>query len=203
MRYSLVKKILKPIFAGRFKEINGLENLPEKGAYIIAVNHIDYLDGPFISLAFEIKKGLDVYFLSKTKNYWWSAATLPIDSENKTKSVAQAAQYLKEGKIICNFIEGQRNPAESLLTGRTGAVRSALTARVPIVPVGLICRFYPSYLKSLAGLLTGRHKAIINIGRPVSFEEHHHQEITKPLLEELTREVMKKIGSLCQKKYPF
>lgn len=203
MRYTFAKKILLPFFKNTFEAINGLENLPENKSYILAVNHIDYLDGPFVSFAFEIKKKLDIYFLSKTKNYWWSAATLPIDPENKTRSVEQAADYLKEGKIICNFIEGQRNPEKQLLEGKTGAVRSALMARVPIVPVGIISHFHNTYRGSVFSLLKGEHKVIINIGPPLTFKKYYHQEITKELLIDLTHEVMRNIAPLCGKAYSF
>lgn len=203
MRYSAAKKILLPFFKNKFEEINGIENLPAKGPYLMAVNHVDYLDGFFISFVFEIKKGQDVYFLSKTKNYWWSAATLPIDSKDKQKSIAQAVNYLKTGKIICNFIEGQRNPERSLLEGKTGTIRIALVARQPVIPLGIISKVHKNYAAAVIDLIRGKHKVIINIGQPVTFDKYYGQEITKELVMELTSEVMRKIAPLCGKTYQY
>ncbi|MFH1367062.1 MAG: lysophospholipid acyltransferase family protein [Patescibacteria group bacterium] len=203
MRYSTTKIILKPLFRPKFKEINGLSNLPQNGSFILAANHIDYLDGYFISFGLEIRKKLDIYFLSKTKNYWWAGSTLPIDPQDREKSLRQAVNYLQQGKIICNFIEGKRNPEKYLLEGRTGTARMALKARVPVIPVGITCPINRTFPGALASLLTHNHQAIINIGQPISFEKYYGQDITKPLLIELTREVMKKISPLCGKAYSF
>jgi len=199
MRYSTAHKIFLPFFKSGFKEIKGWENIPKSGTFLIAANHIDYLDGFFVSFAFYINKNLDIYFLSKTNNYWWSAATLPIDYKDKQKSIDQAINYLKTGKIICNFIEGQRNPKKSLLEGKTGTMRMALMARLPVIPLGIISKVHKNYAASVIDLIRGKHKVIINIGQPVTFEKYYGQEITKELLKKLTGEVMRKIATLCQK----
>lgn len=203
MVYATARFLFLPIFITKFKEVNGLENLPEKGPYIIATNHIDFMDGFFVAFAFYLKKKHTVYFLSKTKNYWWSKATLPINPYNKEESIKDAVGYLKEGKIICNFIEGKRNTKKHLLEGRTGTVRMALMAQVPIIPVGITCPITFSYSKSVVNLLIKNHQAIINIGQPITFEEHYNQGVTRSLLVKLTREVMRKISPLCGKAYSF
>lgn len=199
MRYSTTKIILRPLFWHKFKEISGLENLPQNGSYILAANHIDYLDGYFISFGLDMKKKLDIYFLSKTKNYWWAGSTLPIDPQDREKSLFQAIEYLRQGKIICNFIEGRRNPEKCLLEGKTGTVRMALTAQVPVIPVGIVCPINRSFPRAIASLLTHYHQAIINIGAPITFEKYYGQEINKKLLTELTLKVMEKISPLCGK----
>ena len=199
MRFAGRGGILRPLFWRKFKEISGLSNLPQNGSYILAANHIDYLDGYFISFGLDMKKKLDIYFLSKTKNYWWAGSTLPIDPKDREKSLHQAIEYLRQGKIICNFIEGMRNPEKCLLEGKTGTVRMALTARLPIIPVGIVCPINRSFPRAMASLLTHCHQAIIKIGSPITFEKYYGREITKNLLTELTREVMEKISPLCGK----
>ncbi|MFA5069751.1 MAG: lysophospholipid acyltransferase family protein [Patescibacteria group bacterium] len=203
MRYSAAKKILLPFFRNKYKEINGLENLPLKRPYLIAINHVDYLDGFFVSLAFEKTKKQDVYFLSKTNNYWWSAATLPIDPNDKTKSLKQAIDYLKSGKIICNFIEGQRNHENNLQEGKTGTVRMALAAQVPVIPIGIISKIHKNYCQAVFDLLSGGHRVIINIGKPLAFERYYSREISRELLSELTGQIMRQIVPLCGKTYPY
>lgn len=203
MRYTTLKKILRPIFRNSYKEINGLEFIPAQGPYLIATNHVDFLDAFFISLALDIHKNQDIFFLSKTNNYWWSAAALPIDPKDKQKSIEQAIAYLKQGKIIGNFIEGQRNPEKYLLEGKTGTVRMALMAQIPVIPLGIISKIHKNYISAVFNLLSKKHKVIINIGQPLTFEKYYSQEITKPLLIDLTREVAKKLAPLCGKAYLF
>jgi len=201
--YATMRKVLLPVFRNKFDSINGIENIPEKGPYIIASNHIDFLDGPYITFAFYLAKKHTVYFLSKTNNYWWSKATLPIDPNNKSQSIEDAAKYLKEGKIICNFIEGRRNVKKHLLKGKTGSVRMALMARVPILPVGIIGQEEKNFAKSVTKMLTKNNHVIINIGEPINLENYYSQEITKKLLQDLTHEIMRKIAPLCEKFYIF
>lgn len=203
MIYATVRKILKPVFKPKFHSINGVENLPEKDSYIIAANHIDFLDGFYITIALDMIKKHIVYFLSKTKNYWWAQATLPVDATNKSQSIKDAIKYLKEGKIICNFIEGHRNTDKHLLRGKTGSARMALMAKVPIVPLGIIGQQEKKFGRSVTKMLTSNNHVIINIGEPISFEKYYNQEITKDLLEKLTHEIMGQLAPLCGKAYSF
>ena len=51
MVYPIGKRIIPPIIKKLWvKEVNGLENLPKEGPYIIAANHASYMDHFVISL---------------------------------------------------------------------------------------------------------------------------------------------------------
>jgi len=203
MVYATVRKILIPVFRSKFDSINGIENLPEQGPYIITSNHIDFLDGFYIAIALDLVKNHEVYFLSKTRNYWWSQATLPINKEDKSQSIEKAIEYLKEGKIICNFIEGKRNAKKHLLEGKTGSARMALMAKVPIVPIGIIGPTEKTFIRSVTKMLTKNNQVTLNIGQPINFDKYYSQDFDKKLLNELTDQVMQSLSPLCQKTYSF
>lgn len=177
--------------------------MPEKGPYIIAANHVDFLDGFCVTAALDMTKKHIVYFLAKTKNYWWAQATLPVDPKNKSQSIKDAVRYLGEGKIICSFIEGYRNTDKHLPRGKTGSARMALMAQVPVVPLGIIGQQEKKFGRSIKKMLTSNNHVIINIGEPITFEQYYNQEITKDLLEKLTHEIMGQLAPLCGKAYSF
>ena len=66
------------------------------------------------------------------------AGQIPVLLDNGRKAFDEALQRLDGGQTIGIFPEGSLSPAEGgLCSPRTGAVRLALAAGVPIVPVGI------------------------------------------------------------------
>ncbi|MDZ7798928.1 MAG: lysophospholipid acyltransferase family protein [Patescibacteria group bacterium] len=195
--------MLLPIFRNKFNSINGIENIPQKGPYIIASNHIDFLDGFYVCFGFYMINKHLIYFLSKTKNYWWTKATLPIDPKNKLQSIETAVKYLKRGKTICNFIEGKRNYKKYLLRGKTGSVRMAIKAQIPIIPIGIKGPMEKTFMRSVKKMLTSNNQVTINIGEAITFKKYYGQDLNKKTFHKLTDEVMQKISPLCQKTYSF
>lgn len=66
------------------------------------------------------------------------AGQIPVLLDNGRKAFDEALQRLNDGQTVGIFPEGSLSPAEGgLHNARTGAVRLALAAGVPIVPVGI------------------------------------------------------------------
>src|SRR5262245_57800276 len=50
--YAGLKRVLRPVLRRHFAfRVIGLEHLPERGAYIVAANHANYLDGVVLATA--------------------------------------------------------------------------------------------------------------------------------------------------------
>lgn len=120
----------------------GLENVPQSGGFIIAANHQTYID-PFW-IGFPISRPMR--FLAWNKIFDWpvvgkftgmfGAWPLEVEGSDPT-AIRRSLQWLKSGGGgVVIFPEGGRGlPDGSMVKFKPGAVRMALEAGVPILPV--------------------------------------------------------------------
>ncbi len=194
--FSTLSKIGYPLFQSKIEEVRGVEHLPKKGGYIIAANHVDWLDGFFIATAVGQARHVPVYFLTKSKYYWWTTVIIPIP-KRKGDIIDQTVRHLRRGKVITIFPEGQRNPTSKLWPGKTGAVRMAMAAGVPVIPLGITCSYGRNVGQSLVNLMSKNHRVRIHIGKPLEFPSP--DGLSHELLHRQTERLMKSIATLCHK----
>ena len=122
-------------------EFYGLENVPANGGLIIAANHQTYIDPFWLSLP--IKR--PIRYLAWSAAFRWpvigtcltllGAWPLALDGSDPA-AIRSSFQWLRNGGAIVIFPEGARGEATgSLERFKAGAVRLALEAQVPILPV--------------------------------------------------------------------
>ena len=178
MVYPIGKRIVFPIVRLWIKYINGLENIPKKGSFIIAANHTSYMDHFFMGYVIVPNLNKKLHFLAKKEHF----------------------KGLDEGKIIGIYPEGTRSLTGKLQRAKTGVARLALLSGVPVIPVGLIGTFEilpkGKYMPKL-------RKAAMNIGKPMHFDEYYNKNINKKILREITTKIMKNIAKLCKQKYDY
>lgn len=191
------------------KQTRGLENIPKSGPYILAANHVSVPDEWLIGNIILQQGNKRLWFIGRDDFWsakWWSKLTarvlgvLLIDWREPAKVLEPTLAILRAGGIIAAFPEGTRNfDALALVLGKTGAVRLALAAHCPIIPVGYEG---PNITSVLDGLkhLAKRTKAKLYFGRPLDFSAYYNQPLTRALLYKLTDQVMAEIGKLCNKK---
>ncbi len=201
MMYVSARSILLPLFRKKIAEIIGREFLPPSPPYLLAANHVDYLDGFFISAAVFAERKQAVYFITKSSNYWWTRATIPIDQNKRSESIDDAFGYLRGGKVICNFVEGSRNPERYLLKGRTGTARLALVANVPVIPVGVAGPSGKNFMQSLTNLFTDRGDVTVRFGPPVPLDEFRLRQLDYDTLNQATDRIMQALVPLTGKVY--
>ncbi|BDN85239.1 MULTISPECIES: lysophospholipid acyltransferase family protein [Mycobacterium] len=120
----------------------GVENVPERGGAVIAINHTSYVDWLPAALAmnrrhrrmrFMIKAEMQrvkvVNFLIKRTR------TIPVDRGAGAGAYALAVQRLREGELVGVYPEATISRSFELKEFKTGAALMALDADVPIVPV--------------------------------------------------------------------
>ena len=92
-------------------KIKGTENIPRNGPYIVACNHFNRLDPPFVIYA--IKKPINFLMASdqtvEAEIMWapWLYGFIPTNRQNIAPStIKQSLRVLKKGEIIGIFPEG-------------------------------------------------------------------------------------------------
>ncbi len=209
--YPILRYTLARPFFSRPDEFVGLDNIPTQGPFIVASNHISYLDHFLIAAQIVKKTNQKIHFLA-TPEYWqWPMAkqladysgAIIIDKKDKKRCLDPAVVLLKEGGIIGIFPEAHRNSDKDLLRGKTGVARLALWGQVPVLPVGYNGSSTNSFSELLKHLYLKTEPIKITFGQPLSFSEYYDQEVDKKLLRQVTDEIMRAISQLCNKHYPY
>jgi 1-acyl-sn-glycerol-3-phosphate acyltransferase len=208
--YWVFKAILKPLLRALYGiKVQGLENIPRKGASILAANHVSFLDSFFIPLVVRWRKvtylaKADYFKTWKTAWFFNMAGQIPIEREGGEKSetaLNTALKVLKEGNLLGIYPEGTRSPNGKLHRGRTGVARLALAAGVPIVPVGLVGTDEVMPKEAKMPRLFGRPKVIVKFGKPLEFDRFADRDRDRFVLRSMTDELMYEIMQLSGQEY--
>src|SRR4030095_1956852 len=139
-------EVIRPIvgfFSRLFWKIEfvGLENVPTDGGLIIAANHQTYMDPFWLSLP--IKRQTRYLAWSDAFNWpvggrclsWLGGWPLALEGSDPA-AIRRSIHFLRQGGAVVIFPEGGRSTVTgSLERFKAGAVRLALEADVPILPV--------------------------------------------------------------------
>jgi 1-acyl-sn-glycerol-3-phosphate acyltransferase len=122
-------------------DFQGDENIPRKGGAILAINHVSYLDFALAgTAALPVKRY--VRFMAKKELFDNKIAGpllrgmhhINVDRSNGSASFVAALHALKSGEIIGIFPEGTISTSFEIKGLKSGAVRLAVGAGVPIIP---------------------------------------------------------------------
>ena len=120
----------------------GLENIPEQGGAVVAMNHISYLDFLPAGLATRrrrrrIRYMLKAEALDNRAVDWIIKHTdcIPVDRTAGAGAYAEAVRRLRAGQLVGVFPEATISRSFELKEFKTGAVRMALEAQTPIIPL--------------------------------------------------------------------
>lgn len=184
--------------------IEGRENIPRSGAVIISPNHSSEID-PLVIGAAVWKTGRAPRYLAKASLFdvpvlgWALRKTrqIPVHRSGKRGSdpLAAARQLATEGLAVIIYPEGSltRDPDLWPMRGKTGAVRMALEADVPLIPAAHwgTHRIMPRYGKLS---LIGRKPVTVRFGEPVDLSEFRGRPIDNALLTKVTDRLMARIA---------
>jgi 1-acyl-sn-glycerol-3-phosphate acyltransferase len=149
-----MSEVVYPPVIGAFKtlfkalnikfQLEGSEHIPATGGAVLVSNHISYLDFIFAGLAAH-PAGRLVRFMAKKEVFDHRISGplmrgmhhIPVDRQAGAASFKAALTALKAGEIIGVFAEATISRSFQVKDIKSGAVRMAVAADVPMIPVAL------------------------------------------------------------------
>ena len=104
------------------------------------------------------------------------------------ESVKISLKILKNNGLLMLFPEGTRNGMAKGVKPQDGAIKLAIKANVPIIPIGIQGNFKPF------------RRIKVNIGKPIYYKEFKDEINNKEVIEDLTEDLMKRIVKLRDEK---
>ncbi len=155
-------------------QTSGTEHVPRAGGAILAANHIGSVDFIFDGLAAQPSKRL-VRFMAKKDAFdhkisgplMRSYHHISVDRTNGEQSYRDAVDLARSGEIVGIFPEATISRSFEIKELKTGAVRMAAEAGVPLIPM---VTWGTQLLKTKDhdGDMTGRGKTIgLHVGAPL------------------------------------
>lgn len=129
---------------GQRFQMSGTEHVPREGGVLLAYNHVSYLDFVYGGLAAHPSRRL-VRFMAKKEIFdhpvggpvMRSMHHIAVDRGAGEASARNAVEHLRAGEAVGIFPEATISRSFELKELKTGAVRIAAEAGVPLVPVVL------------------------------------------------------------------
>ncbi len=158
--------------------VTGQENIPKEGGAIIAINHVGYLDFALAGTALLSSKRY-VRFMAKKEIFDNKIAGplmrgmhhISVDRSAGSSSFVAAMRALRSGEFIGIFPEGTISTSFEIKEIKSGAVRLAMGAGVPIIPV-IVWGSQRIWTKGLPRNLKRQKVPIsIAIGQPIWFKK--------------------------------
>lgn len=177
--YSRIRPLFLHLFYRFFQRvcrlrIEGLENLPEQGPFIIVPNHECHLDNLFVACQLPAWTQQEMVVIGKKEHFAKFFPRLlaklchaiPVDRDNVSATTLQiCAQVLRQGKVLLVHPEGTRSPDGYLLPFKSGVPILAMHLQCPVVPVYIegAHEFWPKE----ATFPKSRSDISVTIGKPV------------------------------------
>jgi 1-acyl-sn-glycerol-3-phosphate acyltransferase len=144
--YTSVIALARAVFAAQGLKFtfHGVENVPKTGGAVMAINHTGYMDFTYAGLAARPSKRL-VRFMAKDQVFTNRISGplmrgmhhIPVDRDAGAGSFREAVRVLKSGEIVGVFPEATISRSFELKEFKSGTVRLAAMAGVPILPTVL------------------------------------------------------------------
>jgi 1-acyl-sn-glycerol-3-phosphate acyltransferase len=147
--YRIVRLVGIPLLRLCFRfVVEGRENIPRSGNYVVIANHLNWLDEFTLLYLFPVEPRLhflaDPTILVTRKLQWWLVRTtggyVPVVRERHGDQVLykHVDRALALGGAVAIFPEGNYGPREGeLLPFHKGFAHFAIKAGVPVIPVAL------------------------------------------------------------------
>ncbi len=183
--------------------------LPATGAFVLAPNHYTEIDP--VAMAVGIwRLGRIPHFLAKEGIFnapvaGWAMKKMkhiPVarSGSGAAAAIAASERMARDGSCVIVYPEGTltRDPDMWPMRGKTGAVRIALEAGVPLIPCAHwgVQKLMPRYGRRLNVFPPKRFTVVM--GAPMDLSKYEGRPIDQRMLAEATEELMDAITALLQ-----
>lgn len=207
LRYVLFGPLLKLLFRPR---VEGLENVPEEGAALVAGNHLSFSDSFLMPVVLPRR----ITFLAKqeyftgrglkgalTAAFFRGAGQIPVDRAGgraARPAVEEALRVLARGELLGVYPEGTRSHDGRLYKGRTGVAVMAIRSGAPVVPCAMVGTFE---IQPPGRVWPRIRRVTIRFGEPLDFSRFAGMEGERFVVRSVTDEIMYAILGLSGQEY--
>jgi len=182
--------------------VEGVEQVPRTGPFILVANHCSNLDPPIIGWATGHKVGRVIHFMAKMEMRRWPLAgwlaqnsgVIFVRRGEADRAAQKAAlDALADGRPIALFPEGTRSRDGRLRHGRGGAAFLAMRSGAPLLPVAIsgTHRIFPGRSR-----FPHASRIAVRIGEPLSLSHLPNGRLDREALAEGTERIMAAIDGL-------
>lgn len=187
-------QMVAPLFLKIFYryKIVGKENIPQDGSLLMCSNHTSNADPLFLGLT----QKRQVWFMAKQELYKnkfvgfiiRSLGAFPVARSGGASAIKKGIDILNQNGVVGIFIEGTRSKTGELLKPKPGVTMLAYETKSTVVPVAIIGKngTKPKFFS----------KTLINIGKPISFEELEMADASGLSMRNTSRKIMEEIKIL-------
>jgi long-chain acyl-CoA synthetase len=183
-------------------KLRGLENLPEKGPYLLCSNHQSYIDPLVMTGALPYRLFRDTFALGTSDIFgkgfmrrlarWLRVVVLDPDA-NLVPAMRAGFFGLSQGHILILYPEGERTNDGNLRVFRKGAAILSIHTQAPIVPIA-IEGFYEVWPRHKKFPKFGDLQLVF--GKPI--QPPPLKEASEAAYERLTSELKSKVAAMWQ-----
>ncbi len=127
------------------RTVIGARNLPDEGGAVIAMTHFGYLEFALVEWATWLHNRRRIRFMAKKSvfekrivgSFMRNMKHIPVDMKAGASAYASAVAALRAGELIGVFPEAGVSASFTIRDFKTGAVRLAAEAGVPLIPLAL------------------------------------------------------------------
>ena len=167
-------------------EVIGEKNVPGKGPFIMAPNHISFLDALILGGISPRK----LYYFAKNSLFEKKPlaalitilGAIPAEHKIMSSALKKGIRILKQKKGILIFPEGTRSQNGKMGTGKPGIGFLAVKSKCPVIPVFIsgTNKAFP-----VGGKFLKLAKVKITIGKPVFFNQDDYSVVTLQIMEKI------------------
>jgi len=166
-------------------EVVGCEHVPRRGAFIVASNHVSYLDPPLVGVAcprrLRFMARADLYDHGLLGAFLRGVRVIPLKrGAGDVAAVRAALDALRRGAGVAIFPEGGRQFSGELGVAKRGVGFLADAARAPVIPV-LVRGTFQALPPGARRL--GRAKIRVAFGEAITYTDtpapRRHEEVAE------------------------
>lgn len=208
-------------------KIEGEENIPKKGKFLLVSNHRSWLDP--ILIATEIDRPINflaasfTFYIPVIKDLYKKAGVIPLyfGEKKNERNLRKCINLLLRGEPVGAFPEGIENflepEGEKIKKFHTGFVRIAMASNAPVIPCAVVGKkeitqpefinkimriyypFMPPWFNPSVRLVYYGKGVRIMIGKPIDLSSYYNLMPTKELLSHIAGKIRREVVKLYEK----